>query len=382
MKMFCLNNISKVALATLKQNDTIVTGIEEADTIIVRSAEMKDIKCPESVVAIARAGAGVNNIPYDDYAKEGIVVFNTPGANANAVKELVLGALFLSSRDVLGGANFVSANKENPNIAALCEKEKKNFAGTEVLGKKLAVIGLGAIGVLVANASIDLGLKVIGYDPYLSTNNALHLNSNVTYVNSLEDAIADADFVTIHIPASPKTKGLLSREVLSKMKENAVLLNFSRDALVDEEALSELLEDGKIRKYVTDFANPTSVNMKNTICLPHLGASTKEAEDNCAFMAIKQLKDYVENGNITNSVNFPTANAGVKKGEQRICILHKNVPGMLHSFTNVITSLSANINTLVNQSRNDYAYTILDVDKAIETAPFASVDGVIRVRVL
>lgn len=382
MKAFCLNNISQVALDTLKGKDGTVATIEAADSILVRSAEMKEMDLPKNILAVARAGAGVNNIPLDKYAKEGVVVFNTPGANANAVKELVLAGLLLASRDIIGGNEWVKANTQDENIGKTAEKAKKAFAGTEILGKTIAVVGLGAIGILVANSCVKLGMKVVGYDPFLSTQNALKLDAKVKYTTNLKDAVKDADFVTIHVPAMETTKGMINDELIEAMKKNVAILNFSRDSLVKEDALGEALEAGNVRKYVTDFANAKVVNFKNTIVLPHLGASTEEAEDNCALMAIQELKDYLENGNIKNSVNYPAVDAGVKNGTARITIAHKNVPGVINHFTKVVAEAGANINTLVSQSRGEYAYTILDADKAVDANLFEGVEGVIRVRVI
>lgn len=382
MKAFCLNNISKVALDTLKGADGIVDKIETADSILVRSYEMKEIDLPENILAVARAGAGVNNIPLDKYASKGVVVFNTPGANANAVKELVIAALLLASRDLIGGNLWVKENKDDKDIAKTAEKAKKNYAGTEIFGKTIAVIGLGAIGILVANAAIDLGMNVVGYDPYLSTSNALKLNSKVKYTQDLKAAVKDADFVTIHVPQMESTKGMINEEIIKEMKKNVAVLNFSRDTLIKEDALGLALEAGNVRKYVTDFANPKVVNFKNTIVLPHLGASTDEAEDNCALMAIKELKDFLENGNIKNSVNYPTVNAGEKNGECRVTIAHKNVPGVINHFTKVVADAGGNISTLVSQSKGDYAYTILDIEKTLDAKIFNGVEGVIRVRVI
>ncbi|MBR6288063.1 MAG: NAD(P)-binding domain-containing protein [Acholeplasmatales bacterium] len=382
MKAFCLNNISQVALNNLKNPDTTVADINDADSILVRSAEMKEMELGANILAVARAGAGVNNIPLEKYAKQGVVVFNTPGANANAVKELVLAAMLIASRDIIGGNNWVKENAADENIAKTAEKAKKAFGGYEILGKKVAVIGLGAIGILVANSCVALGMNVIGYDPYLSTANALKLNSKVQYTASLEDAVKDVDFVTIHVPAMDATKGMINADLIAKMNKNTIILNFSRDSLVKEDALAAALEAGNIRKYVTDFANPKSVTMKNTIVLPHLGASTEEAEDNCAVMAVEELKDFIEHGNIKNSVNYPAINAGVKNGAARICICHTNVPGVINKFTKVISDTGANINTLLSQSKGEFAYTILDTDKSVAADAFNGLEGVIRVRVI
>ncbi len=382
MKAYCLDKISKVALATLKDGDKTVESLNEADSILVRSSKMHEMALPENILAVARAGAGVNNIPLQDYAEKGVVVFNTPGANANAVKELVIASLLLASRDIIGGNLWVKENAGDENIAKSAEKAKSQFAGNEVFHKSIAVLGLGAIGVLVANACVDLGMQVIGYDPYLSIHNAMLLNKRVTYVSSLEEAVKDVDFLTIHIPLTDSTKGLIGKELISKMKDGATILNLSRDGIIDEEALKNALEEGKIKKYVTDFANPNVVKMPNTMCFPHLGASTEEAEDNCALMAISELKDYLENGNISNSVNYPAADAGKKGQGVRICINHKNIPGMINNFTTIISRDGGNIASLVNKSRNEYAYTIIDADKEVDMKELLEVPGVLRVRVI
>lgn len=382
MKAYCLDKISKVALATLKDGDKTVESLNEADSILVRSSKMHEMALPENILAVARAGAGVNNIPLQDYAEKGVVVFNTPGANANAVKELVIASLLLASRDIIGGNLWIKENAGDENIAKSAEKAKSQFAGNEVFHKSIAVLGLGAIGVLVANACVDLGMQVIGYDPYLSIHNAMLLNKRVTYVSSLEEAVKDVDFLTVHIPLTDSTKGLIGKELINKMKDGATILNLSRDGIIDEEALKKALEEGKIKKYVTDFANPNVVKMPNTMCFPHLGASTEEAEDNCALMAISELKDYLENGNISNSVNYPAADAGKKGQGVRICINHKNIPGMINNFTTIISRDGGNIASLVNKSRNEYAYTIIDADKEVDMKELLDVPGVLRVRVI
>lgn len=382
MKAYCLDKISKVALATLKDGDKTVESLNDADSILVRSSKMHEMALPENILAVARAGAGVNNIPLQDYAEKGVVVFNTPGANANAVKELVIASLLLASRDIIGGNLWVKENAGDENIAKSAEKAKSQFAGNEVFHKSIAVLGLGAIGVLVANACVDLGMQVIGYDPYLSIHNAMLLNKRVTYVSSLEEAVKDVDFLTVHIPLTDSTKGLIGKELINKMKDGATILNLSRDGIIDEEALKNALEEGKIKKYITDFANPNVVKMPNTMCFPHLGASTEEAEDNCALMAISELKDYLENGNISNSVNYPAADAGKKGQGVRICINHKNIPGMINNFTTIISRDGGNIASLVNKSRNEYAYTIIDADKEVDMKELLEVPGVLRVRVI
>ena len=382
MKAYCLDKISKVALATLKDGDKTVESLNDADSILVRSSKMHEMALPENILAVARAGAGVNNIPLQDYAEKGVVVFNTPGANANAVKELVIASLLLASRDIIGGNLWIKENAGDENIAKSAEKAKSQFAGNEVFHKSIAVLGLGAIGVLVANACVDLGMQVIGYDPYLSIHNAMLLNKRVTYVSSLEEAIKDVDFLTVHIPLTDSTKGLIGKELINKMKDGATILNLSRDGIIDEEALKNALEEGKIKKYITDFANPNVVKMPNTMCFPHLGASTEEAEDNCALMAISELKDYLENGNISNSVNYPATDAGKKGQGVRICINHRNIPGMINNFTTIISRDGGNIASLVNKSRNEYAYTIIDADKEVDMKELLEVPGVLRVRVI
>ena len=382
MKAYCLDKISKVALATLKDADKTVESLNEADSILVRSSKMHEMALPEGILAVARAGAGVNNIPLADYAEKGVVVFNTPGANANAVKELVIASLMLASRDIIGGSLWVKENKEDENISKTAEKAKSQFAGNEIFHKSIAVLGLGAIGVLVANACVDLGMQVVGYDPYLSIHNAMLLNKRVTYVSSLEEAVKDVDFLTVHIPLTDSTKGLVGEELIGKMKDGATILNLSRDGIIDEKALAKALEKGKIKKYITDFANPNVVKMPNTLCFPHLGASTEEAEDNCALMAIAELKDYLENGNITNSVNYPATDAGKKGQGVRICINHKNIPGMINNFTTIISRDGGNIASLVNKSRNEYAYTIIDADKEVDEKDLLKVPGVLRVRII
>ena len=383
MKAFCLNNISKVALATLKAPDTIVEDVKDADSILVRSADMHEMKLDKNILAVARAGAGVNNIPLEDYAKEGVVVFNTPGANANAVKELVLAGMLLASRDIIGGNEWVKDNADNANVGKDAEKAKKAFAGNEIYGKKIAVLGLGAIGILVANACVDLGMKVVGYDPYLSIKNALKLNKKVNFVEKIADAAKDADFITVHVPAMDATKGMLNKEVFYAASKGVVVLDFARDTLVNEKDLEEALKNGQVKKFVTDFANANVVKFPNTIVLPHLGASTEEAEDNCAVMAVEELKDFIENGNIKNSVNYPAVDAGAKPASiTRVCINHTNNPGIISKFTSEISAKGANIETLVSQSKGNFAYTVLDLNKNVDVKSLTAVEGVLRVRVI
>ena len=382
MKAYCLNNISKVALNTLKAPNEIVENIEDANCILVRSAKMHEMDLDKNILAVARAGAGVNNIPLDKYAEKGIVVFNTPGANANAVKELVLCGLLLSCRDVIGGIKYIEENTTDEEIAAHAEKAKAKYAGFEVKGKTIAVVGLGVIGVLVANACINLGMKVIGYDPYLSIQNAMSLSKEVKYVEKIEDAIKEADFVTIHVPLNDSTKYMFNEKTFNYFKDNTILLNFSRDKLVNDNDLLNAINNKKVLKYVTDFANPDVVKLPNTICLPHLGASTEEAEDNCAIMAIDELDDYIKNGNIKNSVNYPNCNAGIKEAQVRICINHKNVTGMIAKFSTVISNDGGNIENLVNKSRGDYAYSIIDVNGTVKIEDIESIENVLKVRVI
>ena len=381
MKAYCLNKISPIALKGLKAPDTIVNDINDADSILVRSQTMHDMELGKNILAVARAGAGVNNIPVEKYASEGIVVFNTPGANANAVKELVLCVLFLARRYVVGGSEWVKENKDDNDIAKTAEKAKSQFAGHEILGKSIAVIGLGAIGVMVANSCIALGMKVRGYDPYLTINNAMKLSKSVEYFEKLGEAISGADFVTIHVPLTDTTKGMLNKKLFSVFN-NTVLLNFSRDTLVNDDDLLAALNGGQVRKYVTDFANPKVVNMPNTLVIPHLGASTEEAEDNCAFMAIDELKHYLENGSITHSVNYPDVNCGPKESEKRVCVLHKNIPGIINKITSVISSSNSNIVNFINKSRGEYAYSVFDVDGEADIKAIADLDSIIRVRVI
>ena len=381
MKVYCLNKISPIALDTIKAPDLIVNDINDADSILVRSQVMHDMELGSNILAVARAGAGVNNIPLAKYAEQGIVVFNTPGANANAVKELVLCGLFLASRDIVGGYEWVEQNKDDSDIAKTAEKAKSQFAGHEILGKSIAVIGLGAIGVMVANSCLALGMKVRGYDPYLTINNAMKLSKGVEYFEKLEDAIIGADFVTIHVPLMDATKGMLNKK-LFELFNDTVLLNFSRDTLVNDDDLLEALNNGKVKKYVTDFANPKVVNMPHTLVIPHLGASTEEAEDNCALMAIDELKHYLENGSIVHSVNYPDVNCGPKESEKRVCVLHKNIPGIINKITAVISESNTNIVNFINKSRGDYAYSVFDVDGEANIDKIDNLEDIIRVRII
>lgn len=381
MNVYCLNKISDVALNGIVAPDKIVDSLDKADSILVRSAAMHEMALGENILAVARAGAGVNNIPLETYAEQGIVVFNTPGANANAVKELTLCGLFLASRDIIGGNHWIDEHKADEAIAKDAEKAKSQFAGQEISGKSIAVIGLGVIGVLVANACQALGMKVRGYDPYLTLNNAMRLSKDVQYFERLEDAVDHADYVTIHVPLNDATKGMVNQTLFSRLHQ-AILLNFSRDALVNDEDLLKAIENGQIKKYVSDFANPKVVQLPNAIILPHLGASTEEAEDNCAVMAIEELKDYLENGNITHSVNFPDVHFGPKEKWSRVCVLHKNIPGAIAKITSTILDFNSNIVSFTNKSRGEYAYSIFDVEGKVDAKLIEAMPGIIRVRVL
>lgn len=383
-KFNCLNPIAQVGLMELGNGFTQTEQIEEADAILVRSASMHEMDFGKNLKAIGRAGAGVNNIPLEKCAEEGIVVFNTPGANANGVKELVLAGLFLGSRDIVGGIEWVKANKEDENIAKSAEKAKKAFAGCEIMGKKLGVIGLGAIGVLVANAAIHLGMEVYGYDPYISVDSAWHLSKHIHHAKSVEEIYRECDYITIHVPALPDTKGMIGKQAVEEMKDGVVILNFSRDVLVENEAIIQALESGKVKRYVTDFAVPEIVNVKNTIVIPHLGASTTEAEDNCAVMAAREIRDFLENGNIRHSVNYPDCDMGVRR-KTRITILHKNMLNMIGQFTAILTKANINIADMINKSRGEYAYTMLDVDSQVSeqiAEELNQVEGVRKVRVI
>ena len=382
-KIYCLNNIAKIGTDSFRSGYTLIDSIDEAAGVLVRSADMKEMSFPAGLRAIARAGAGVNNIPLDRCAEEGIVVFNTPGANANSVKELVLCGMLLAARDVSGGIAWVRENAADENIAKTTEKAKKAFAGNELMGKTLGVIGLGAIGVLVANAAVSLGMKVYGFDPYLSVSSAWNLSPMVIHAEKAEELYAASDYITLHVPATASTKGMIGSEAISQIKHGAVLLNFARDTLVDEQALAGALETGIVKCYVSDFPTPGSVHMKNAIVIPHLGASTEEAEDNCAVMAVREIQDYLDNGNIHNSVNYPEINLGICETEARVGILHRNIPNMLSQITNFFGNQGLNIENLANKSRGNYAYTLLDISHRMPhdtVERLKEIDGVIRVR--
>jgi D-3-phosphoglycerate dehydrogenase len=364
MKIHCLNNISAVGLATLPPQHAVTPNLQEADAILVRSANMLEMTLPPSVVAVARAGAGVNNIPLEKYADAGIVVFNTPGANANGVKELVIAGMLLACRDIHNGIRWVEENKADPEIAKTVEKAKAAFGGTEILGKTLGVIGLGAIGVLVANAAVALGMRVLGADPFLTEENRKRLDPAVVLADNAT-IYAQSDFITLHVPALPETKGMINAAVLNQMKPNAVLLNFARDLLVNDDDLKAALDNGKLRRYVTDFPNPKTANMAKVLAIPHLGASTEESEDNCAVMAIRQLVDFVENGNIVNSVNFPALNLGIPNNEGRILVLAKNSPDLVDAVQKVFADLKTDngirLEGWIHKTKGAYGSMILDL---------------------
>lgn len=385
VQFHCLNPIAACGLELFPDTYKKTDDFNAAEVALVRSAAMHDMELPKSLLVVARAGAGVNNIPLDKCAEQGIVVFNTPGANANGVKELVIAGMLLASRDITGGIDWVKENKEDAGIAKAAEKAKKAFAGTEIKGKKLGVIGLGAIGVQVANAAVALGMDVLGYDPYLSVNAAWNVSTKVKHVLAVEDIYKECDFITIHVPLLDSTKGMISKEAIAMMKENVIVLNFARDTLVDEAAMVEALKAGKVRKYVVDFPNPTTAGVENCIVIPHLGASTAESEDNCAVMAVQEVIDYIENGNITHSVNYPDCNMGVCTGAARIAILHKNIKNMIGQYSSVLGEAGVNIADMTNKSRNDYAYSLLDLDApatADVVEKLAAIDGVLKVRVI
>ena len=384
-KYTCLNPIADVGLNLFVKQYEKTDDINDADAALVRSASLHDMEFGDKLVAIARAGAGVNNIPLDVCAEKGIVVFNTPGANANGVKELVLAAMLYASRDLVGGIEWVEANKDDANIAKTAEKEKKNFAGTEISGKKLGVIGLGAIGVLVANAATNLGMEVYGYDPFISVNAAWSLSGTVKHVTNIEDIYRECDFITLHVPLLDTTKKMVNADAIAMMKPNAIVLNFARDLLVDEEAMVAALEAGKIKQYVTDFANPTVAGKKGCIVTPHLGASTAESEDNCAIMAVREIRDYLENGNIVHSVNYPDCSMGACTKAGRIAILHKNVKGMISQYTAILGDADINVADMTNKGKGDYAYALIDVDTPVTdevVEKLKAIDGVLKVRII
>lgn len=384
-KIHAMNKISEKGLERFTDQYVQVERFEDANAILVRSANMHDLDIPNTVEAIARAGAGVNNIPLEKCAEKGIVVFNTPGANANGVKELVIASMIMAARNVLGGVNWVNSCSTDPDVAQLVEKKKSQFAGTEIKGKKLGVIGLGAIGALVANAAIKLEMEVYGYDPYISVEHAWRLSKYVKPIKTLEEIYRECDFITIHVPLTEANKGMLNKEAFDQMKDGVIILNFSRDSLVEDLAMREAIQSGKVAKYVTDFPNSLVCGIEGVITIPHLGASTIESEENCARMAVDQIMDYLENGNIKNSVNYPNCDMGVCMQAGRIAINHRNIPNMLGQFTSTLAQENVNISDLMNKSKGAFAYTLIDIETPTTEEmvnKLRQIDGVLRVRII
>ena len=384
-KIHCLNAIANVGTDIFDENYKLTDNIEEADAIMVRSAAMGDMNFSENLLAIARAGAGVNNIPLERCADAGIVVFNTPGANANGVKELVICGMLLAARDVVGGIEWTRSIKDSDTIAKDVEKGKKNFAGGEIKGKKLGVIGLGAIGAEVANAAASLGLEVLGYDPFISVNAAWRLSRKIKHITDINEIFRECDYITLHVPLTDDNKGMIGKNSIPQMKDGVVILNFARDLLVDDDEMEKALESGKVARYVTDFPNTKSAKMEKAIVIPHLGASTQESEDNCAVMAANELVDYLENGNIKNSVNFPSCDMGVCQVEGRVALLHKNIPNMIGQITSAFAKNGYNISDLTNKSKGSKAYTLIDVEnKASESLinELNAIEGILKVRII
>ncbi len=382
---YCLNPISPVGLELFNDDYINVDKMEEAQAVLVRSAAMHDLSLSENLNAIARAGAGVNNIPLERCAEAGIVVFNTPGANANGVKELVLAGMLLASRDVVGGIQWVKENSSDGDIAKKAEKQKSAYAGCEISGKKLGIIGLGAIGVKVANAATHLGMDVYGYDPFISVKAAWELSRSIHHAASVEEIYKNCDYITIHVPLMDGTKKMINKDAMEQMKDGVVILNFARDLLVDEEDLLGALDSGKVKKYVTDFPNPTVAGKDGVIVIPHLGASTEESEDNCARMAVEEVMDYLKNGNIKNSVNYPNCDMGVCRMPARIAVLHRNIKGLISKYSTVMGNADINISDMTNKSRGDYAYSLLDLESPVTpevVEALKSIDGVLKVRVI
>ncbi len=384
-KIHCLNPISKLGTGLLTENYEMTDDLAEAEGILVRSAAMHDLELPKGLRAVARAGAGVNNIPLDKCAEAGVVVFNTPGANANGVKELVLAGMLLGARDVVGGIDWCREQKENENISKDMEKAKKKFAGHEIRGKKLGVIGLGAIGAEVANAAAALGMEVYGYDPFISVKAAWMLSRDVKHITSVDTIYKECDYITVHVPLLDSTRQMINKDSLGQMKDGVVILNFARDLLVNDDDMAEALASGRVKRYITDFPNAKVMQMPNVIATPHLGASTEESEDNCAVMAVKELMDYLDNGNIKNSVNFPNCDMGVCTTVGRIALLHKNVPNMIGQISAILASTDMNIANMTNKSRDKYAYTLVDLETKADEATvekLKAIQGMMRVRVI
>ena len=380
-KIKLMNKISKVGTDLFGQRYQIGEDIDNEDGILVRSASLHDYQFPSTLLAIARAGAGVNNIPIDQCSEQGIVVFNTPGANANAVKELVLCALFLSSRQIVEGIDWVKTLKGQEGVGKLVEKGKSQFVGPEIDGKKLGIIGLGAIGVHVANAAIKLGMEVYGYDPYISVDAAWGMSKWVKNAQNMDTIFSECDYITLHAPSTPETKAMINQESIAKMKDGVRIINFARADLVDSQAVLEGIQKGKIKKYITDFATEDIIDQKDVIVMPHLGASTPESEDNCAIMAVKEMQDYLENGNITHSVNLPSVHEP-RTTKYRICLIHKNVPNMLAQFATLFANKHINIENMVNKAKGEYAYTMIDTQDVVDCEELKNLEHVIQVRVI
>ena len=379
-----LNKISKIGTDLFTEDYRSVDDMNNADAVIVRSAAMHDMQFSDKLLTIARAGAGVNNIPLDRCAEEGIVVFNTPGANANGVVELALCGMLLGCRDIIGGIEWVKSIKDDPDVAKKVEKGKSQFAGYEIKGKNLGVIGLGAVGGPLANAAHLLGMHVYGCDPFISIDAAWHLDQHIVRVKTREEIYAHSDIISLHTPLLDDTKKMINAEAISQMKDGVVIINFARDGLVDDEAMEEALKSGKVKRYITDFPNAKTAGMDGVIAIPHLGASTSESEDNCAKMAVRQVMDYVENGNIVNSVNFPSCDLGVRRKPTRLCILHKNIPNSIGNFTAAISAENMNISDMVNRSKGAYAYSMFDLDELASdeiVEHIEKIEGVLRVRI-
>ena len=384
-KVHCLNNIAKVGTDALGSGFALTDSIDEAQAIMVRSASLHEMQFSPELLAIARAGAGVNNIPLDRCTQQGIVVFNTPGANANGVKEMVIAGMLLAARDIVGGIEWVDENSDDPNVGKLAERAKKDFAGTELAGKNLGVIGLGAIGAMVANAGRSLGMHVYGYDPYLSVKYAWSLDRHVRHINNLSEIWANCDYITIHVPATPKTRGMIGRDEIAAMRDGVVVLNYARDVLVDEIAMSAALQTGHVRRYMTDFANDVTTQMKHAVVTPHLGASTKEAEDNCAIMAAGEVRNYLENGNIENSVNYSAVDMGPMESAMRLAVFHHNIPSMIGQITSAISDAGINIENMTDKSIGDYSYCLLDLGSDLDdsvVSNLSAVKGIYRVRAI
>ena len=384
-KIDYLNPISPKGTALWTEDYQTAENISEADAIMVRSAQMHDMDFPENLLAVARAGAGVNNIPLDRCAEEGIVVFNTPGANANGVVELALCGMLLGCRDVVGGIQWVQSIKDEGDVSKKVEKGKSKFAGCEIKGKKLGVIGLGAIGGPLANAAVKLGMEVYGCDPFISIDAAWRLDSSIVHVKNREDIFAQCDIISVHVPLLDDTRKMINEQTIAMMKEGVIILNFARDALVDDDAMEAALKSGKVKRYITDFPNDRTAGMEGVVAIPHLGASTEESEDNCAKMAVKQVMNYLENGNIINSVNFPTCDMGVRTKPARVTILHRNIPNVLSRFTTTVAQDNINISDMLNRSKGEYAYSMLDLDDKVSKEAvehLKQINGVLRVRVI